>query len=74
MTEQDGSWVFSPNEPAVGLIFYLGGKVENTAYAPLLHDLAADGILCVLVKIPCNLAVLDMNAADAPQKVLQHKR
>ena len=33
-------------------------------YAPLLHDLAEDGILCVLVKMPCNLAVLDMNAAD----------
>lgn len=40
-------------------------KVENTAYAPLLHDLAEDGILCVLVKMPCNLAVLDMNAADS---------
>ena len=48
-----------------GLIFYPGGKVENTAYAPLLHDLAEDGILCVLVKMPCNLAVLDMNAADS---------
>ena len=40
-------------------------KVENTAYAPLLHDLAEDGILCVLVKMPCNLAVLDRNAADS---------
>lgn len=52
-------------DPAAGLIFYPGGKVENTAYAPLLHDLAEDGILCVLVKMPCNLAVLDMNAADS---------
>ena len=38
--------------------------MENTAYAPLLHKLANKGILCVLVKMPCNLAVLDMNAAD----------
>ena len=52
-------------DPTAGLIFYPGGKVENTAYAPLLHDLAEDGILCVLVKMPCNLAVLDMNAADS---------
>ena len=37
---------------------------DPAAYAPLLHDLAEDGILCVLVKMPCNLAVLDMNAAD----------
>lgn len=64
VTEQDGNWIFAPESPAAGLIFYPGGKVENTAYAPLLHDLAADGILCVLVKMPCNLAVLNMNAAD----------
>lgn len=64
VTEQDGNWVFAPEKPVAGLIFYPGGKVENTAYAPLLHDLAADGILCVLVKMPCNLAVLDMDAAD----------
>lgn len=38
--------------------------MEDTAYAPLLHKLADKGILCVLVKMPCNLAVLDMNAAD----------
>lgn len=64
VTEQDGSWVFAPESPTAGLIFYPGGKVENTAYAPLLHNLAEDGTLCVLVKMPCNLAVLDMNAAD----------
>ena len=64
VTEQDGNWVFAPESPTAGLIFYPGGKVENTSYAPLLHDLAEDGILCVLVKMPCNLAVLDMNAAD----------
>lgn len=64
VNQMDGSWVFAPAEPTAGLIFYPGGKVEYTAYAPLLHDLAEDGILCVLVKMPCNLAVLDMNAAD----------
>ena len=46
------------------LIFYPGGKVEYTAYAPLLHDLAARGWHCALVKMPFNLAVFDMNAAD----------
>lgn len=64
VAEQSGNWVFAPESPTAGLIFYPGGKVENIAYAPLLHDLAEDGILCVLVKMPCNLAVLDMNAAD----------
>ena len=65
VTKQNGNWVFVPESPTAGLIFYPGGKVENTAYAPLLHDLAEDGILCVLVKMPCNLAVLDRNAADS---------
>ena len=57
-------WVFVPQEAQAGFIFYPGGKVECTAYAPLLHELAENGILCVLVKMPCNLAVLDVNAAD----------
>lgn len=56
--------VFTPPSPRAGLIFYPGGKVEHTAYAPLMRACAERGILCVLVKMPCNLAVLDMNAAD----------
>ncbi len=56
--------VFAPPDSKVGLIFYPGGKVEYTAYAPLMRACAERGILCVLVKMPCNLAVLDMNAAD----------
>lgn len=56
--------VFAPPNPKAGLIFYPGGKVEYTAYAPLIRACAEKGILCVLVKMPCNLAVLDMNAAD----------
>ncbi len=38
--------------------------MEYTAYAPLMRACAERGILCALVKMPCNLAVLDMNAAD----------
>lgn len=56
--------VFAPSDPKAGLIFYPGGKVEYTAYALLMRACAEQGILCVLVKMPCNLAVLDVNAAD----------
>lgn len=57
--------VFAPaGEAEAGLIFYPGGKVEHTAYAPLMEQLAEQGVLCVLVKMPANLAVLDMGAAD----------
>ena len=56
--------VFAPAEPKAGLIFYPGGKVEYTAYAPLMRACAENGILCVLIKMPGNLAVLDVTAAD----------
>lgn len=59
---------FLPEEPEAGLIFYPGGKVEFTAYAPLMHSLAEEGVLCVLVKMPCNLAVLDIDAAEGLQE------
>ena len=51
-------------DPVAGLIFYPGGKVEHTAYTPLMEALASEGILCVLVEMPFRLAVLDMNAAE----------
>ena len=68
-TEQDGNvtW-FVPENPVAGVIFYPGGKVENTAYAPLMRACAENGILCALVRMPGNLAVLDANAADGLQQ------
>ena len=64
VTPQGSTWVFAPQQPQAGLIFYPGAKVEATAYAPLLHELAQKGVLCVLVKMPGNLAILSPNAAD----------
>ena len=55
---------FIPRDAEAGLIFYPGGKVEYTAYAPLMEACAGRGILCVLLRMPGNLAVLDYNAAD----------
>ena len=67
--EQDSDVIwFVPENPTAGLIFYPGGKVENTAYAPLLRACAEQGILCALVQMPGNLAVLDANAADGLQQ------
>ena len=57
--------VFRPDEAGPGLIFYPGGKVEYTAYVPLMKALAERGIVCVLLKMPLNLAFLNVNAADA---------
>ncbi|MBO4871793.1 MAG: alpha/beta hydrolase [Lachnospiraceae bacterium] len=55
--------VFRPDSVKAGLIFYPGGKVEYTAYAPLMAGLSQEGFLCILLKMPLNLAVLNMNAA-----------
>ncbi len=60
----DKGIVFSPRQPKAGLVFYPGGKVEYTAYAPLMAELAERGVLCVLVKMPFNLAIFNINAAD----------
>lgn len=61
---KDKQIVFEPENVQAGLIFYPGGKVQYEAYAPLMAELAEQGILCVLLHMPGNLAVLDMNAAD----------
>lgn len=65
--EPDGMIVFEPKGATKGFVFYPGGKVEYTAYIPLMQECAEKGILCVLVEMPCNLAVLDVNAADGIQ-------
>lgn len=62
--KNDDYMVFTPEKPKCGLVFYPGGKVEYTAYAPLMKALAEEGFFCVLVKMPFNLAVFDINAAD----------
>ena len=64
----DGTIVFEPDGATTGLIFYPGGKVEHRAYIPLMQACAEQGILCVLVEMPFNLAVLDINAADGIQE------
>lgn len=59
---------FEPKDATTGFIFYPGGKVEYTAYIPLMKELASEGVLCVLVEMPFNLAVLDSDAAEGIQK------
>ena len=66
--DSDGTIVFEPEGATKGLIFYPGGKVEYRAYVPLMQACAEKGILCVLVEMPFNLAVLDVNAADGIQR------
>lgn len=59
----DGGIAFGNPSVGNGFIFYPGAKVEYTAYAPLMKSLSEHDILCVIVKMPFNLAVLNGNAA-----------
>ena len=66
----DGYIAYVPEGAETGIIFYPGGKVEYTAYTPLMLELADKGFACILVEMPYNLAVFDINAADGLQSVL----
>ena len=62
--ERDDGLAFIPENTEAGFLFYPGGKVEYKAYIPLMEALAEQNVLCVLLEMPLNLAVLDVNAAE----------
>ncbi len=64
VVQTEYGWLFDGPSEADALIFYPGGKVEETAYAPLLHCLAGQGMDVCLVKMPFRLAVFGVNKAD----------
>jgi hypothetical protein len=62
---QDKWIVFEPDqETDTGLIFYPGGLVEPTAYAPILHKIAEEGVLVIITPMPLNLGILNTGAAS----------
>ena len=61
-------WIsFTPNEPLfeTGFVFYPGGKVEAESYAPVLRDLADQGVSTYIVYVPQDLAILNQDAAES---------
>ncbi len=63
VTQTGTGWFFDGPSESDALIFYPGGKVEETAYAPLLRSLAAGGIDVRLVSMPMRLAVFGIGRA-----------
>ncbi len=57
-------WMPPSMHYSAGLVVYPGAKVPPTAYGPLAQQIAAHGYLVVVVSMPLNLAVLDIDAAD----------
>ena len=68
-TLEDGTDIFKPENAKVGFIFYPGGKVEYISYIPLMDALARKGVMGVLLKMPFNLAVLDVDGAEGIQEM-----
>ena len=65
VVDEEDRMIFEPEGQAdTGIIFYPGGKVQAESYAPMLSALAKEGILTVLVPMPANLAVLDVDGAE----------
>ena len=65
---EEGNMIWEPEQASAGFIFYPGGKVEHTAYIPLMNELSSRGVLCVLVEMPFRLAVFDIDAAEGIQE------
>lgn len=59
---EKGVTAYVPNgEIKAGFVFYPGGKVEYGSYEPLLKACAEKGIVCILIKMPQNLAIFGIN-------------
>ena len=60
----DFGWLFDGPSEDCACVFYPGGKVEETAYAPFLRRLASEGMDVFLLRVPFRLAVLAPDRAD----------
>lgn len=64
--EKEGYYLFFDEKEATdkAIVFYPGGKVEETAYVPMLLKFVEQGYEVYLVKMPAKLAIFGMNAAE----------
>ena len=67
VTETSTRIQFRPagNPRSTGLIFYPGARVDARAYGSILHPLAEQGYLVVVLKLPFGIAFTDANGAAA---------
>ncbi len=63
VTKQSEGYFFDGPGEDTAIVFYPGGKVEEESYAPLMQQLAAQGMDAFLLEVPFRLAVFDMDAA-----------
>lgn len=59
----DYTVLFTETPTDTAMIFYPGALVEHTSYLPILDSLRDNGIMCVLVEMPFNMAIFNVNGA-----------
>ncbi len=64
----EGGYLFDGPGEGTAMIFYPGAKVETIAYAPLLHQIAAEGCDVFLLEMPFHMAFFAVNKADQIRK------
>lgn len=67
VSENSDFITFTPLEDKsdVGIIIYPGAKVQAESYAVIASELASNGYTTIIVKMPFNLAIFDVNKADS---------
>ena len=60
--------VFRGEKTNAALVFYPGGNIDFNSYKPLMATLATKGIMCVLYKMPLDLAFFIIIAARGIQE------
>ena len=56
--------IFTPKEKLdTGFIFYPGGHVDPRSYSSIAHQIADEGYLVIIPKMPFNLAIINKRAA-----------
>lgn len=73
VTKTDYGYFFDGPSDADALVFYPGAKVDETAYAPMLHLLAEQGMDVCLVKMPFHLAIFGANKASTVIEQLDYE-
>ena len=72
VSETEYGWLFDGPGETDALIFYPGARVEASAYAPLLHELAAQGLDVCLVRMPLDFAFMGMDKADGVMELYSY--
>ncbi len=64
--DSDNIWFVPSDSDSIeesAFVFYPGGLVEASAYAPIMYELAEDGYISVIVDMPYKLAMFNSNGA-----------